>query len=61
MATIIDAAPIVEPIDKSNSPAMSNSATGAAMMPSSAAVSSQLAVPSRETNPAPDAVTIKKA
>ena len=40
--------PIIEPIDKSNSPAMINSATAAAMMPSSAAKVRNVSEPCNE-------------
>ena len=53
IATIIDAAPTVEPIDRSNSPAIIRSPTGSATMPSSAERFSQPAVPLIETKPEP--------
>jgi hypothetical protein len=53
-------APTIDPTERSNSPAIIRMPTGIAMMPSSAAVSSQPAVPSIETKPAPCVVIAKK-
>ena len=53
-------APTMDPTERSNSPAIMRTPTGMAMMPSSAAVSSQPAVPSIETKPAPCVVIAKK-
>ena len=41
MATIIEAAPTIEPTERSNSPAIISMAIGTAMMPRSDEVSSQ--------------------
>ena len=60
MATTIEAAPTVEPIDRSNSPAIISMPTGIATMPSSAARLSQPAVPLIETKPAPWVTMAKK-
>src|SRR5215469_2911601 len=51
MAIVIDVAPATEPTDRSNSPAVIRVPTGMATMASSAAPSSQLAVPSWLMNP----------
>ena len=61
IATIIEAAPTVEPIERSNSPAIIRMPTGMATMPSSAARLSQPSEPLRETKPAPEVTTAKKA
>ena len=60
MATMIDEAPTTAPTERSNSPATMRTPIGIAMMPSSAAVSSQPAVPSIETKPAPRVDMAKK-
>ncbi len=46
-------APTMDPTERSNSPATMRTPTGIAIMPSSAEVSSQPAVPSIDTKPAP--------
>src|ERR1700722_17521835 len=53
-------APTMDPTERSNSPAIIRTPTGMAMMPSSAAVSSQPAVPSIDTKPAPCVGIAKK-
>ncbi|KSV71987.1 hypothetical protein N182_29960 [Sinorhizobium sp. GL2] len=50
-ATMIEAAPTTEPVERSNSPAIIRSPIGSAMMPSSAAAFSQPAVPAIEVKP----------
>ena len=58
-ARIIDAAPTVDPIDKSNSPEIIKSPTGIATIPSSAARLSQPAVPFTDTKPVPGVASAK--
>ena len=60
MARMIEVAPITEPIERSNSPAIISMPTASAMIPSSAEVSSQAAVPFTETKFAFQAAAAKK-
>jgi hypothetical protein len=60
IASMIELAPITEPIDRSNSPAIIRMPTASAMMPSSADVLSHAAVPFSETKSACQAATAKK-
>ena len=60
VATMIEAAPTTEPVERSNSPEIISNPTGSAMIPSSAAVLSQPAVPGIEKNPEPPPTPTKK-
>ena len=60
IARIMELAPITEPIERSNSPAIIRTPTASAMIPSSAEVLSQAAVPFSETKSACQAVIAKK-
>jgi hypothetical protein len=61
IAMAIPAKPIMEPTERSNSPAIISRATGAARMPSCAETSRKLMIPLALNKPLPPAVTAKKA
>ncbi len=60
MAMTMPAAPIIEPIDRSNSPPIISSAAATARMPSCAETSSQLTTPRKLRKPESPATTAKK-
>ncbi len=60
MAMTMPAKPIIEPIDRSNSPAIISSATAAAMMPSCADTSRKLTMPFALNSPLEPAVNAKQ-
>ena len=59
IATIMPAAPTIEPTDRSNSPAIIRRATAEPMMPTCAATSRYVAVPFRVRKPLSPATTAK--
>ena len=60
MAMAIPAKPIIDPTERSNSPAIINRVTGAARMPSCADTSRKLMMPLAENKPLPPATIAKK-
>ena len=60
IAMITPAAPIIEPIDKSNSPPIISIEAATAMMPSWADTSRKLMMPGAENRPLPPATTPRR-